>query len=253
MKQTQVNEGPFDFLRGAAAETSHKISNSAIARTGRDIVQAGSVASTSAEISKLVAILGKLLGPELTAPTLTDVIPEPNVVPTNKKVQAARNTVAHAMSAPSKYQSNHGYTQGRFQFGEFMQAVYSGQQLDEGAWDFIKGAAGHASELVKDKISAYANKPSALKDIYQAGQRRSQLADTQKQRANQQLQVVQRRNQITATTNQLLNLLNKLSPEARSKAMVAALRKLPTAQQQPLWKRIKDAADANGVTFQQLQ
>ena len=181
-----VTEGPFDFLRGAASEVGRKVSNSRLAQGARDVVAAGRTSSAVGDLKAIFQQLEQLMD---KLPNIQSAQPSPQATPTQptttqQQVPAQpRGPLANpnfsAAHKPKMTPGKHGY---EYQFSSHMQQVF-GQELNEDARGFMAGAAGHVGNAVADKIRSYGNKPSFLRDIYNAGKMGSQLGDMRKQAA----------------------------------------------------------------------
>lgn len=220
-KVQRLEEGPFDFVKGAGKEAGRKISNATagIRRGANDIVQAGKDASAAGdtrkqqalvqELSKQMALLAQYVqaydemkgtpqdenpeGEQSTNDAEADNGQQPQQQQTDNVQQGSRTPggVANAFrtQGKSKMTVNRGHGN-EWSFESYLRLLHTPEdQLDEGAWDFIKGAGNAAVGKVKDQIQSYAQKPSMIKDLYNAGKQASQEGDV-KSRALNQLKVV---------------------------------------------------------------
>ena len=183
---TRLNEGPLDFIRGAGAEVGNKIRNSGVGRAATDIYQAGKTASGNADfealLKKFTATAVQVARNDVDgtsaqrAPAPAQQAPAQQApaqrVPVNKTRQRNidnRRAQASAVRSRRPMES----------FDTFLQQSFA-QELNEGAWDFIKGAAGEGARKL---INKYAGGQSTLRDIYQAGERASSAANYSKYEA----------------------------------------------------------------------
>lgn len=255
----QLNEGPSDFMRGAFGELRNKTAAASqrmrqqISKTGGDIYQAGKQASSRAEVEKLIFSIAKMISPSAVPTDAERIEPsmeEPAVkqstqptVPSPSKANASMTVDQSPKYGGPSQPYNYRY----MQFGEFLSHTYSGEKLDEGMWDFIKGAGKEVGKKINDKLSAYAERPSVLRDIYQAGKKTSQVADQRRSNEQARQAEMQQRVQLSRMMNQLVNLVGQMPQQARNDVLYLTIRKLPPALQQPTWNRIREALSANGV------
>lgn len=239
----RLNEGPFDFIRGAAGEVGRKVSNSAPVRAARDVVNAGKAASAAAELEKEILALAKLLGPvsqpaqpervepTTSAPTQSQQ-PKQQAQPRQRPSQTTqqRSPSTQTSQQPSPFRTTSkpkgkigplGKDDFRWTFDSYMRATY-GEPLTEGAMDFIRGAGSAAMGKFDDFVSKYAERPSVLRDIYHAGTQASQRANA----AKQQQADAKRQQQAQAAAAQLKQKIQQMGP-AGIQAAKAALAKLP--------------------------
>lgn len=94
--------------------------------------------------------------------------------------QAIRDKNSGGVAAPfqttNKPKGRPGKHGNEWTFSSFMAAT-SGDRIDEGVWDFVKGAGGAVADKVGSAIQKYSEKPSIFKDIYHAGVAASQAGD----------------------------------------------------------------------------
>lgn len=238
-KAVRIDEGPFDFVRGASAAAGSKIANSApvqaVKRNVSDVVQAGKQASAQGDLTKAVQQFAKLLvkyeklkgtAPQREEPTM-DQQPEQQQQQAAPKQQAPqRHATPDAFRTTTKARGRMGQHGFEYTFDSFLQDL-SGEKLDEGVWDFVKGAGAAVAGKVRDKINAYAEQPSVLKDIYHAGKQAS--AEGNARKATQQLQNVE------AETKQALKrvvVMVKQMGDNGQKALGQAGKALPPQLQQ---------------------
>lgn len=127
--------------------------------------------------------------------------------------------------------------QQQYQFNSFLQAIH-GEQLDEGVWDFAKGAATEVGRQVRDKINNYAARPSLLKDIYQAGKQASAAGDVQK--------VAQAEASAKQLVGQILTLAAKLGDQA-PQAITQAVRSAGGAYKNKILRILAKNGQARGI------
>lgn len=264
MKQ-QVNEGPSDFMRGAFGELRNKTAAASqrfrqqASQVGSDIMNAGRQASLRGEVEKLVASIAQMMQPETPAPDAARIEPSMEQEPQSKQANSAVPSPSKANASMTVDQNpkyggpSQPYNYRYMQFGEFLSRTYSGEQLDEGMWDFLKGAGQEVGKRISDKLTSYSQRPSALRDIYQAGKKTSQVADQRRANDKERNAEMQKRVQMSRAMNQLVNLVSQMNPQARNDVLFLSIRKLPPALQQPTWNRIREALNANGVTIGSAQ
>ena len=164
-KITNLNEGPMDYLRGAAKRVVPAI---------KQVHQAGQQTSLNANFTKALNQLVQLVKQV-----------QPNKPAAQPAAQPARPQYGQP-GTPVNNATQQMPTRPQMTFSSFMQAV-DGEQLDEGMADFLKGAAGAVGQKVADKVKSYtAQGKSTLADIWAAGRDASEAGEGQRQ--NQQLQ-----------------------------------------------------------------
>lgn len=241
MKSKDLTEGPLGFAAGAAQEIGRKIG-----QAGSSVVQAGKRGSAASEIAKAVAQLAQLLSfIDKTAPgMLRNAQPAQQAQNPQQKLELAPKDAPagagrvqpkgpFAASQKSKMiDKGDGYG-AQYQFNSFMQALH-GEKLDEGMWDFVKGAGG----AVRDKINSYADKPSVFKDIYAAGQAASAKGDATRSAAKStaaaektQKSVEQAKMQAIQMLRNIMQAASQLGDEA-PQVIMNAIRKSGGTQQQ---------------------
>jgi hypothetical protein len=244
LTESIVSEGPMDFLRGAAGETGRKVANSGVGRAVGDVVQAGRTASAIGEFEKAVAqfagilaqrdklkaALGQVSAPdeeqqrqEPTMDTPAQAAPtqaapaQPSKAPANATPDAFRTT-----QKPKGRMGQHGF---EYTFNSFLQATH-GERIDEGVWDFVKGAGGAIGGKVRDAINSYGDRPSMIKDIYTAGKKASAEGDLKAMHAK----LAQAEAAAKAALTQLIMTAKGFGPKAQQ-AVQQAVAKLPREQQ----------------------
>lgn len=167
LKSTQrLDEGPLDFIRGAGAMAGQKakagatavgqrVANSAPVRAAGDVIQAGRQASQVGEIIKKLKVFAQL-------------------------VAQFDDAAAQAGTAPVQESTEN--KDGPMTFASFMSGIHA-EQIDEGIWDFMKGAGGAMAHKARETVNKYAERPSVFKDIYQAGKQASAEGNVKKAEA----------------------------------------------------------------------
>lgn len=94
----------------------------------------------------------------------------------------------------------------------FLQHV-EGDQLNEGAWDFVKGAGRAVKQKIQDQIKAYGDRPSFLKDVVNSGMQahRAGSAQASSQRIPNQVKIIQQILQRIPGANQGVILRNAVA------------------------------------------
>lgn len=236
-KVTRLDEGPLDFIRGASGEAGRKVKNSGLGRAVGDVVRAGRAASAEADANALRGQLGQAvqkLGQLVARYNELNGNPQDenpqdeqrdNPMPADNGQQphqqqtdnvSSGNTMGGQAQAfrtttrPRGRMGQHGF---EYTFDSFMHMTFDDeQQLDEGVWDFLKGAAG---EGVRKMINHYQSKPSVLKDLYHAGREAS---------AQGNIRSLQKKIQVQAA--QIAALASKMGPQGQA-AIKAAIQALP--------------------------
>lgn len=236
-EQTQVNEGPLDFIRGAGAaagrHASSAVGNAARSVAGgvRNIAQAGAAASTQGDLEKAVAKLAALLASINQQDANVEQQPQENQPRQSDQPKSG----ALGMGAPDAFRTTtkprgqmgkHGF---EYTFDSFLQATH-GDQLDEGIWDFVKGAGQAAGKQLQSKIDSYASRPSVLKDIYASGLNAHQTSQRNAE-AKSKAQVQQN---IEQTAAHIKQIAAKTGPAA----LVAAIKKFGGNQTNAILKMV---------------
>jgi hypothetical protein len=144
----------------------------------------------------------------------------PQQAPQQQKQQRAPTQsggVAQAFQTGQKPKGRMGQNGFEYTFNSFLQDTH-GEQINEGVWDFVKGAGAAVGGKIRDKINAYADQPSVLKDIYHAGKAASQAGDARAQGAKYQQAIVQAK-QLRDQLRQMLQQLGKQAPAVLAKAV----------------------------------
>lgn len=169
----RVDEGAWDFIKGAA----HHVGNNVKQAVG-NVVQAGQTQSAIGDLDKSVAQLAKLLATydQLKAgqqkqPPQQEIQPpqfdqqRPN--PARQRVSSApQGKPSDAVPAAFRATTKPRIRNGEFVFSSYLQQ-HDGDFISEGAWDFLKGAAGHVGNNVKQAVG----------NAVQAGREASSAAD----------------------------------------------------------------------------
>lgn len=181
-KIQRLNEGPIDFARGVAGAAGQKMGSAArgfakgVTNTVSDVANAGRTASIQGDLDGAVAKLAKLIvqydqlkvsdSEQQNTPDQTTQPQQPSAQPP----QQDRNVggVAQAFQTQGKPKARPGKHGPEWTFNSFMQATH-GDRLDEGVWDFVKGAGAEVGNKIRDKINSYSERPSIMKDLYRAG------------------------------------------------------------------------------------
>lgn len=232
---TRLDEGTLDFIRGASRNVGQKVAQSAPVAATRDIYRAGQQASRTADFGREVDALARLIvqydkikaASQQTNQQPSDLVQRaaPTGQPqTGQPASSATPAAFRTTEKPKGQMGKHGF---EYTFSSFVRDTH-GEQLNEGVWDFVKGAGVAAGAKIRDQINNYADRAgSTLSDIYRAGKHasaqgdatrvESQLAQTQSA-ADQQLAKV-----VAATQQMGDNGLN---------ALEQSLRKYPQVVQQ---------------------
>jgi hypothetical protein len=261
-----VTEGPMDFLRGAAGAAGQKVATgarnvgAAVANTARDIHAAGQQASLQGDLQAALVDLAKTLfvldklktnaaganageqhqqaeeppqqqQQQAEDPTLANnPFRTPKNVPTQQKPRAS--TVNRSGAYP-------GYGP-QLQFSSYLQATH-GERIDEGVWDFVKGAGSYVGSRIKDKINRYAGTTGeVLNDVIKAGRQASAEGDQRK--LGEQLQQTQAAAQ--QKVKSVLGMVEKLGPNGAAMLKAAVAKIDPRMQRrlayvQPLQKMLQ--------------
>lgn len=248
----KLNEGPWDFMRGAGAAAGQKIAQSGVSRAVGDVVNAGKQASAAGNFQKALSRFAELLSeleklrPSGERTQQQEPTAEPPQVPPKQNQQSIpANTpgVAQAFRSERKPRGVAGKYSMEYTFNSFLQDTH-GEQINEGVWDFVKGAGAAVAGKMRDKINAYADKPSVLKDIYTAGKAASQAGDAQAQAAKYD-KIKQKAIAVRGQLRQMMSQLGpqgpailakglaQFPPELQHKMKTHIMGKPPQPQQQP--------------------
>jgi hypothetical protein len=249
-KVNRLDEAPWDFLKGAAGAAGNKIANSAAQRIKQyaqpmqDIVQAGQAASQAGNLDKAVrafvqaySTYAKVLkAVQQNAPTLTDrVEPTMGRQPTQ---QAAPATPQEPKYKPRMTPGKYGY---EYKFEQFMRDQAEAGLLNEGPWDFLKGAA----QATGQKISQ-SGVGRAVSDIKQAGAQASQQADARRASEKTTAQLTASKQQAQQALQQVLAAFRVLGQNG-PKALQAAVAKYAGQQSQQIMNVIMKNALKAGM------
>lgn len=230
-----ISEGPMDFMRGAAGATGAKIATAArntgqaVKRGVNDVVQAGQQASAAADFEKLVyqfaqafVQYSKLKG-GASEPAQQE---KPADKPSDGVPDQFRTT-----EKPKGRMGPHGF---EYTFSSFMQATH-GERIDEGVWDFVKGAGNAVKSKVSDKINSYANGAgNTFRDIYKAGQEASAQGDKQKEAA----QLGQAKQQAIGLLRKIVDIMKQVGGDRSPQMLKNATGKLPPDLRDKVYKVI---------------
>lgn len=213
-KVERLDEGPFDFIRGAAGEVGRGVATAAktVQRGVGNVVQAGRAASMEAEFEKGAAQLVQLLqqrgaARKPTAQAQPQQAAQAQAKPQQAAPQAAAKPQAQRTATADKPRMRPGKYGNEYVFSSFLQDI-SGDQINEGLWDFMGGVKNAAMTKVRDKIEKYGNQDSVIKDLYHAGRDASAAGDAAKA-AKQSEQVA---GQIKALGMKLSSMLQQMGP-----------------------------------------
>lgn len=171
--ETAVEEGAWDFVKGAARHVGNNVKQAV-----GNVVQAGQTQSAIGDLNKSVAQLAKLLatydqlkaGQQKQPPQQEQQPPQfdqqrPN--PARQRVSSApQGKPSDAVPAAFRATTKPRIRNGEFVFSSYLQQ-HDGDFISEGAWDFLKGAAGHVGN----------NDKQAVGNTMQAGREASAAAD----------------------------------------------------------------------------
>lgn len=257
-KKQELNEGPLDFMRGAGAEVGRKVANSAPVQAGRDVVNAGRAASAqgniASQLTKAIAQLASMMAYIDKAGSSVDLTQQQQQQPQGQQQQPSQQQQAQAkrpqqQGQQQQQQSGNPFVPNQkprfvmkngmqqYQFNSFLQAIH-GEKLDEGVWDFVKGAGKEAGTKIRDKINDYAARPSMLKDIYNAGKAASIDGDAKKVEATK----AQAKKQVEV----ILGLAKQLGPAA-PQVIAKAVRQAGGPYQNRILRVIAKNAQARGI------
>lgn len=227
-RKAELTEGPLDFIRGAGAEAGRRAGSAVAGATRtvaggvRDIAQAGAQASTLGNLEKAIAQLAQLLAQTSGGQQEPQVEPEAPQPPANSS-----GGVPDAFRTTEKPRARMGKYGPELTFNSYLAATH-GDQLDEGIWDFVKGAGAAVGSKIRNKINKYAETPSVLKDIYSAGMNASRAGNAKKQSAAQTA--------MTGKIKQQVALVQQLAAKVGPQATMAAVRKAGGAQANAITK-----------------
>lgn len=226
-KVEKLNEGPLDFIRGASAAAGQKISQTAPVRAARDVVQAGQHSSRVGDLRKAIATFMQTYAAYQKMRPAQQPAQQPAQRPPAPPVGTP--SAFKAATKPKMTPGAHGY---EFKFEQFILAQYA-DQLDEGALDFIKGAAGQ----IKDKAVKWAEQQAAkttgigaaVRDVVNAGVEQSKSADAARQAAKQAEQFNTVKKQAEQQLGAIVQMLKGFGPQA-AQALAQATKGMDNAQ-----------------------
>lgn len=217
-----LTEGPLDYLRGAAQQ---------VAPAMRNVAAGGRQASAAADLLKAVKVLAQLVQQDTASQASRQASP----APTQPGVQASGTT--SQMS-----------TRPQMTFSSYLQDI-EGDRLDEGVWDFVKGAGAEVGRQLKQAFAP----DSALGNVLNAGLQghRDGAARRLSKRTQAQLKVVQ---QILQRTSSPQNALRRALKQAGVSGAVANKvfsMVFPSAQQRPQQAQQPAAPTRSSTSWQQ--
>jgi hypothetical protein len=251
LMEGSVMEGPMDFMRGMAGHVGNKVAQSApvqnIKRGVGDVVQAGRTASAVGDLSKQVQQLAQLMlqigqlqkAAQQAAPA--QAAPAQQAPAQQAPAQSASPEAFRTSGKPKGRMGQHGF---EYTFSSYIQDL-SGEQINEGMWDFVKGAGGVVADKAREKISAYAERnkgflnkvADAGKEMWQAGRDASTAGDAKKAAA----QLEQVRQQAKQVLGQIVAQVAKLGDNGDA-VLKKAVATLPPQHQQKVYDTIKAKA-----------
>ena len=169
--EDQIEEGAWDFVKGAAGYAGGKVKQAV-----GNAVQAGQTQSAMADLTKKIGQLAQALATydklkPAQAPQQQQAKPRQQVNPARQRNPQNQQPGKPSDAVPAAFRTTE---KPRIRNGEFVFSAYlqqhDGDFISEGAWDFIKGAAGYAGGQVKQAVG----------NAVQAGQTASNTADFQK-------------------------------------------------------------------------
>lgn len=248
---TRLDEGPLDFMRGAAGAAGQKIAQSGVGRAVGDVVNAGKQASAVGNLqqqimqfAKTIATIDKLKQAEANVevqgnrqePTMDQPASQQQDAPETGGVAQAFRTQGKPRVRPGKY--GHEWT-----FDSFLRTLYSDEQkLDEGVMDFMKGAAGAAWGKAAAAVKEYGDRPSIVKDLYHAGKAASDAGNARRteKKSAEATQVAMKQ------LEGILAQIKALGPQAGKQAIMQATQKMGP-QGQRIAKMIMVNAGKRGI------
>jgi len=254
-KVSRLDEGPLDFARGFGREGVRQVKNSGIGRAVGNMVQAGRDASAEADAKAVqtqliqsVQQLGQLVAKynQLTG-QVPDEVPQGDDLPDNPRPadngqqphQQQKDNVK--MGVPDAFRTTqkpkgrigqHGF---EYTFDSYLRQVYgTEEQLDEGFWDFLKGAGKEGARAGVEKIKTALNpEKSTLAKMYRAGRQASHDGNVRNIQAKMQ--------QVAA---QIAALAEKV-PQKEA-AIRSAIAQVPQPLQRATMYFIRQAIESNG-------
>lgn len=232
---SQLSEGPFDFVRGAAGEVGRQVKQSGIGQAVGDIVKSGQLASASGELEKAISQFAMLLAKRnkikgaLGQPTTPQPQAQPQPAQQRQPQQAAQQPAPQGQQRgtpdafrttekPKGRTGKHGF---EYTFSSFLQATH-GERIDEGFWDFVKGAGSAVGSKLRDKINAYGDQDSMLKSVVNAGKQASVQGNQRKMQDN----LVQAEADASKALQQVIAMTKRFGGTAQE-AVKRAVSKLP--------------------------
>lgn len=163
---TPVREGAFDFIKGAAQHVGNTVKQGV-----QNTVTAGKRASKVGDLSKEIAQLANALATydklKPAAPAPQQAAQQPQQQEPPRRPTETPGSAPAAFRTTTKPKARMGQHGLEMQFSSYLQFADNDDLVTEGAWDFIKGAAGHVGNAVA----------TGVKDTVAAGTTASNAAD----------------------------------------------------------------------------
>lgn len=249
---TRLDEGPLDFMRGAAGAAGQKIAQSGVGRAVGDVVNAGKQASAIGNLqqqimqfAKTVAMIDKLKQAEANVEVQGDRQEPTMDKPADQQQDAAPQSggVAQAFRTQGKPRGRQGKYGPEWTFDSFLRTLYSDEQkLDEGVMDFMKGAAGAAWGKAAAAVKEYGDRPSIVKDLYHAGKAASDAGNARRT----EMKSAEATQTAMKQLEGILAQIKALGPQAGKQAIMQATQKMGP-QGQRIAKMIMVNAGKRGI------
>ena len=228
-KDNQVNEGMWDYVKGAGQETSDKVKR--ISQPFRDIHAAGQRSSLQGELTRVTQKLAKVIAKYRQ---IKSQLAQTNESIYEGKFEYDKKTGQMGYKKHNEESDRYGlHIDGKLKrtvYGKsaadnlkkrdpkFKDAII--KKLDEGMWDYIKGAGQETADKAK-QIS------QPFRDIHAAGQRSSLQSDLRKY---QEMSV--------GLFDKMTRLITKLGTESK-KVVDSALKNTPNGIKLAIYKKLK--------------
>jgi len=255
-KVTRIEEGSWDFVKGASSEIGKRVRNSGVANGVRNVVQAGRDASTQGELTSAVAKFYALYRRYQASnngarPPQDTPVSNRRTEPTDQSQQRPqsqqnqRSQYHSQQSNVTQPSSASGYTQynpSQYTFSAYMQQVL-GDRIDEGMVDFARGAGSAIGGKIASAVNRYGERPSVLRDIYAAGKKASDAGNAQRNQlaADGLAERTKRQGKI------VIQLLAKLGPRANEALRTAVFQCAGKENAPALYRIIARNARAQGI------
>lgn len=223
----KLKEGIGGFIRGVASNVGQRIGQSAPARAAKDIYRSGQQESAVDDITSSMQKFYRiaLLYQQIRSTAAQRRPSAPAAAEPSHQSQLQRPSDA----TPSAFRTTdkpRGTTNDRgdfaYTFNSYLVDVV-GQRLDEGAWDFVRGASRAVGQSVGNKINAYAQRNRGfLNDVVSAGRTASQEAEVRK--AGEKVGAL--RKAASASLAALASAYSRLPAGVRDDALKAAAEKI---------------------------